>query len=364
MRVWLRPDRIGRLGLTVPDIANAISAAEPVDARPARSAARRRRPAPNTPTPSARRGGCSTRRSSANIILRTNPDGSEVRLKDVARLELGTMLYNAVGRHDGTAVGGHRGLPDSGHQRARRSPTRSRRRWRTCRSGFPRDMEYLVSLDTTLPVSEGINEIVHTLFEAVGARHHRRVHLPAELARDADSADDRAGVARRRVHLLPAARLLDQRALAARPRARHRHRRRRCDRRRRGGDAPHRARHDAEGRDDQGDGGGVRPGHRHRPDPERGVRAGRLHGRHHRAAVPAVRDHDRALGAAVGRQRADAQSGARGAAAQAADRQEDAADAVLQRLQQGRSASRRTPTSASPASWSGRCSGAWPSSAC
>ncbi|MCK7485738.1 MAG: efflux RND transporter permease subunit, partial [Bacillus subtilis] len=41
------------------------------------------------------------RRSSGDIVVRTNPDGSQVRLKDVARIELGTQLYNAVGRHDG-----------------------------------------------------------------------------------------------------------------------------------------------------------------------------------------------------------------------------------------------------------------------
>ena len=228
----------------------------------------------------------------------------------------------------------HRRLPDSGHQRGR---GRQQHQGDDGRS------------EEALPARHGLPDLAR--HDAAGhrgdqrdrphavrsgrARHHRRVHLPAELARDAHPADDGAGLARRRVHLLPDARLLDQRALAARPRPRHRHRRGRCDRRGRGGDAPHRARDGAEGGDDQGDGGGVGPGHRDRPHPHRGVRAGRLHGRHHRAAVSAVRDHDRAVGAAVGRQRADAQPGAGGHAAQGADRQEDAAHAVLQRLQQG-----------------------------
>src|SRR3954470_17059088 len=99
MRVWLRPDRIGRLGLTVPDIANAIGQQ-------------------NQLTPSGQIGGPPAASGTeftytvrtqgrlldeqefGNIVLRTNPDGSEVRLKDVARFELGTMLYNAYGRHD------------------------------------------------------------------------------------------------------------------------------------------------------------------------------------------------------------------------------------------------------------------------
>src|SRR6185436_4836240 len=100
MRVWLRPDRIGRLGITVPDIANAISQqnqltpAGQIGGAPA---------VPGTEyTYTVRtQGRLLSEEEFGNIVLRTSNDGSEVRLKDVARLELGTMLYNAVGRHDG-----------------------------------------------------------------------------------------------------------------------------------------------------------------------------------------------------------------------------------------------------------------------
>src|SRR6187399_1583928 len=99
MRIWLRPDRIGRLGLTVPDIANAISQQNQLS------------PAGQIGGPPAATGTEYTytvrtqgrlldEEQFGNIILRTNPDGSEIRLKDVARIELGTMLYNALGRHD------------------------------------------------------------------------------------------------------------------------------------------------------------------------------------------------------------------------------------------------------------------------
>ena len=154
-----RPDRAGH--------RQRDHAAEPAEpGRPDRRTAGGVR-APSTPTPSARRAGCSTKSEFGDIILRTNPDGSQVRLKDVARLELGTMLYNAVGRHDGKPAAVIAVFQIPGHQRARRRRTASRRRWRTCRRGFRATWSYLVSLDTTLPVSEGINEIVHTLFEAV-----------------------------------------------------------------------------------------------------------------------------------------------------------------------------------------------------
>ncbi|HEY7172975.1 MAG TPA: multidrug efflux RND transporter permease subunit [Vicinamibacterales bacterium] len=165
MRVWLRPDQIGRLGLTVPDIANAISQqnqlspAGQIGGPPA---------APGTEyTYTVRtQGRLLDENEFGDIILRTLPDGSQVRLKDVARLELGTMLYNAVGRHNSqpSAVIAIYQVPGSN---ALDVANKIKSTLDDLSKRFPRDMEYLVSLDTTLPVSEGINEIVHTLFEAV-----------------------------------------------------------------------------------------------------------------------------------------------------------------------------------------------------
>ena len=165
MRVWLRPDRIGRLGLTVPDIATAISQqnqltpAGQIGGPPA---------APGTEfTYTVRtKGRLLNEEEFGEIILRTNADGSQVRLKDVARIELGTMLYNAVGRHDGKPsaviavfqIPGTNAIEVAGKVKATLADLKQR---------FPRDMDYVVSLDTTLPVEEGINEIVATLFEAV-----------------------------------------------------------------------------------------------------------------------------------------------------------------------------------------------------
>src|SRR6187200_3440541 len=100
MRVWLRPDVIGRLGLTVPDIVNAVNQqnqltpAGQIGGPPA---------VPGTEyTYTVRtQGRLLNQEEFGNIIVRTNPNGSEVKLKDVARIELGTMLYNSLGRHDG-----------------------------------------------------------------------------------------------------------------------------------------------------------------------------------------------------------------------------------------------------------------------
>ena len=165
MRVWLRPDRIGRLGLTVPDIVNAINQQNQLS--PAGQIGGPPAAAGTEYTYTVRtQGRLLNEEQFGNIILRTNPDGSEVRLKDVARLELGTMLYNAVGRHDGgpAAVIAVYQIPGTN---ALDVADRIKATMADLSTRFPRDMDYVVSLDTTLPVSEGITEIVHTLFEAV-----------------------------------------------------------------------------------------------------------------------------------------------------------------------------------------------------
>jgi HAE1 family hydrophobic/amphiphilic exporter-1 len=165
MRIWLRPDRIGRLGLTVPDIANAISQQNQLT--PAGQIGGPPAPSGTEYTYTVRmQGRLLNEDEFGDVILRTNPDGSEVRLKDVARIELGTMLYNAVGRHDGKPaaviavfqIPGTNAVQVANNVKAAMEDLSKR---------FPRDMSYLISLDTTLPVTEGINEIVHTLFEAV-----------------------------------------------------------------------------------------------------------------------------------------------------------------------------------------------------
>ncbi len=100
------------------------------------------------------------------MIVRTNPDGSQVHLRDVARLELGEQNYNSIARLSGDAaaaiaiyqIPGTNALDVAGQIKKTMEDLKTR---------FPNDMEYAISLDTTLPVSEGITEIVHTLLEAM-----------------------------------------------------------------------------------------------------------------------------------------------------------------------------------------------------
>src|SRR4249920_2089054 len=154
MRIWLRPDRIGRLGITVPDIVNAINSQNQLT--PAGQIGGPPAAAGTEYTYTVKtQGRLLNEEEFGNIIVRTNPNGSEVRLRDIARLELGTMLYNAVGRHDGkpAAVIAVFQIPGTNALQVAESIKKT---MDDLKLRFPRDMDYLISLDTTLPVAEGI----------------------------------------------------------------------------------------------------------------------------------------------------------------------------------------------------------------
>ena len=186
-----------------------------------------------------------------------------MRLKDVARIELGALNYQQIGRvngQPGCAVAvfqtpGSNALAVAAG--VKKTMTDLNRR-------FPPDLQYRYSDRHDAAGLRRDPRDSHHAHRSDGARHLRRLPVPAELARDVHSDDRRAGLAHRHLRGLPAARLLDQHAVAVRPGARHRPRRRRCDRRRRGGRASHRRRHDAARRDAEGDGGGVGTGRQHR----------------------------------------------------------------------------------------------------
>ncbi len=159
MRIWVKPDRLARLGLTVPDIVsavqgqNVISPAGQIGAPPA--------PPGTDFTYTVRtQGRLLSEEEFGKIILRTNPDGSQVRLSDVARIELGTLLYNQIGRNNGkpAAVIAVFQLPGSNALEVAAS---IKKVMAEAQQKFPPDLVQEISLDTTLAVEEGINEILH-----------------------------------------------------------------------------------------------------------------------------------------------------------------------------------------------------------
>ena len=165
MRFWVNPDQLAKLNLTVNDILAAINTQNNVN--PAGQVG-------GPPTPHGQeftyaitaQGRLVTEKEFSDIIVRENSDGSVVRLKDVARVELGAQLYNVVGKLNGqpAAVLAIYQLPDSNALDDEKAVLKLMAK---LKQSFPVDLDYAVSLDTTLAVSEGMHDIMHTLVIAL-----------------------------------------------------------------------------------------------------------------------------------------------------------------------------------------------------
>ncbi|HTF69317.1 MAG TPA: efflux RND transporter permease subunit, partial [Edaphobacter sp.] len=165
MRFWVRPDTLASLGITISDITaalnnqNAVNPAGQIGAEPV--------PPGQEFTYTVRaQGRLLDAEKFGNIVVRANPDGSIVRMKDVARVELGAQSYNQIARLNGnpSALIVIYQLPGSN---AIDTMNRAKQLMEDLKKRFPEDLDYTVSLDTTLAVTEGIREIVKTLFEAL-----------------------------------------------------------------------------------------------------------------------------------------------------------------------------------------------------
>ena len=165
MRFWVRPDRLAKLEITVPEILDAIKKQNTVN--PAGQIGAEPVPAGQEFTYTVRaQGRLVNPEEFEQIVVRANSDGSIVRLKDVARIELGSQNYGNKGRLNGkpAAIVAMYQLPGSN---AIDTMDQAKKLMEEMKGRFPADLEYVVSLDTTLSVREGINEIVHTLGEAL-----------------------------------------------------------------------------------------------------------------------------------------------------------------------------------------------------
>jgi hydrophobic/amphiphilic exporter-1 (mainly G- bacteria), HAE1 family len=165
LRIWVKPDQLAKLGVTIPQISAALQAQNTVN--PAGQIG-------GEPVPSGQQftytvltqGRLITAEEFGNIILRANPDGSILHLKDVARIELGAQTYNLNGRFEGkpAAVMAIYQLPGTN---AVETAKNVRTEMDLLTKSFPPDMAYHVALDTTAAVNAGIHEILVTLFIAL-----------------------------------------------------------------------------------------------------------------------------------------------------------------------------------------------------
>lgn len=165
MRCWVNPDKLASLNITVPEIVAAIQAQNNVN--PAGQIGGEPVPPGQQFTYTVRAPGRLTSPAEfEQIILRASPNGGIVRLKDVARIELGAQNYAIDSRLNGKpaailaiyqAPGGN-AVATAKAIRALLEESKTR---------FPPGLQYVVALDTTLAVTEGLKEIEHTLFEAI-----------------------------------------------------------------------------------------------------------------------------------------------------------------------------------------------------
>lgn len=165
IRVWVQPDKMAQLGVTATDVINALSTQNNV--YPAGQIGGE--PVPNGQqfTYTVRtQGRLVTPDQFGDIILRSNPDGSVLHLRDVARIQLGTQIYNLTARYNGAPTGmmAVYQLPGSNAVEVAKAV---RKRMDQLSRNFPSGLKYEVPLDTTKAVTAGIHEIVVTLVIAL-----------------------------------------------------------------------------------------------------------------------------------------------------------------------------------------------------
>src|SRR3981189_3283156 len=165
MRLWVKPDQLAKLGITVTDVINAIQAQNTVN--PAGQVGGEPSPKEQESTYAVRaQGRLVSPEEFGQIVLRETPDGGIVRVKDVARVQLGAQDYSTLSRLNGKpgAIIAAYQLPGSN---AVVAADRVKKLLAEAKQRFPEDMDYVVSLDTTQAVTSGMKEIVLTLVIAI-----------------------------------------------------------------------------------------------------------------------------------------------------------------------------------------------------
>jgi HAE1 family hydrophobic/amphiphilic exporter-1 len=165
MRIWLRPDRLATLGISLTEIQNALNEQN------AQSPAGRIGAEPSPPGQESQfnvraLGLLKDPKEFEEIIVRSNPDGSQVKIKDVGRVELGALTYDLRARLNRSPAGAI-GIYLAPGANAIETATNVKKILAQAKDRFPPDMDYDITLDSTLPIKASMDEIVHTLFEAV-----------------------------------------------------------------------------------------------------------------------------------------------------------------------------------------------------
>jgi HAE1 family hydrophobic/amphiphilic exporter-1 len=165
MRIWINPNVLAKLGISVSDIANAVKAQNTVNPSGQVGA---------EPGPPGRemtytvlsQGRLQTPEQFGQIVVRENTDGSVVRLKDIARIELGGLSYRQRSRLNGQPSSTI-GIYQNPTANALDVANGIKAAMAQLKTRFPADLDYEVTLDTTQAVTQGIREIFITLILAI-----------------------------------------------------------------------------------------------------------------------------------------------------------------------------------------------------
>ncbi len=165
MRLWLRPDKLASLGVTPDDIQKALkeqNAQAPAGRIGAEPAPKGQQTTFNVRT----LGLLKDPKQFAEIIIRSNPDGSQVKIKDIGRVELGAQTYDLRARLNKSPAGAI-GIYLAPGANALETAANVKKILEDAKEKFPPDMIYDITLDSTLPIEASMHEIIHTLLEAV-----------------------------------------------------------------------------------------------------------------------------------------------------------------------------------------------------
>ncbi len=165
MRVWLNPEKLAMLGVTPQDVSNAIkeqNAQSPAGTIGAEPAPKGQESQFNIRA----QGLLKDPKEFAEIIVRANSDGSQVKIKDVGRVDLGAQTYAIRARMD-KAPAGALGVYLAPGANAIETAKNVKKILDEAALRFPPDMKYGITLDSTLPITASMEAIVHTLFEAI-----------------------------------------------------------------------------------------------------------------------------------------------------------------------------------------------------
>ncbi|HTS91948.1 MAG TPA: multidrug efflux RND transporter permease subunit [Stellaceae bacterium] len=164
MRAWVRTDRLTGLNLTTGDIINAIQS-QNIQAAVGRIGARPISNDQQLQLNIQTKGRLNSVKDFENIVIRTNPDGSVLRLGDVARLELGAANLDRSSRMNGAAAT-IIGLYQTPGANALATLAAVKAKLDNLQSRFPDDLSWKVTYDPTTFVSDTIHEVEKTLIEA------------------------------------------------------------------------------------------------------------------------------------------------------------------------------------------------------